>query len=160
MAVISISATAASQHLHLELARLMVVDEQRQLENREPTTPDEVRACELIAALSPAAIIDVWEPEPDAPVQMHLYKFSFERNYVEREGFERIIRAPSLPEAEAAAERLAAEFNMDCPDDCSDTGRGSGGAGFEAECVSAEVHKASEPDYVVLPDGQCVPYET
>jgi hypothetical protein len=89
-----------------------------------------------------------------------LFEFRFERDYIEREGFTRIIRAPSLEEAKAAAANLADEFNHDCPDDCSSTDGGAGGQGFEAECSSAEVHRKTEPDYVVLEDGQCVPYES
>ena len=90
---------------------------------------------------------------------MPKFKFYFSRTYTIVEGFERVIDAPSLAEAEAAAGDLASEFNMDCPDDCTESGSGGAGAGdFYAECISAEVHKASEPDYVVLPDGQCVPY--
>jgi hypothetical protein len=91
---------------------------------------------------------------------MAKFKFRFERDYTVREGFERIIVANTLAEAEAAASNLAQEFNHDCPDDCTESGQGGPGAGaFDAECISAEVHKASEPDYVVLEDGQCVPFE-
>lgn len=89
---------------------------------------------------------------------MPKFKFSFARDYTIREGFDRIIEAPSLAEAEAAAANLAVEYNRGCPDDCSESG-GGGATDFETECKSAEVHKASDPDYCVLPDGQCVPYE-
>lgn len=71
-----------------------------------------------------------------------------------------MIEAPSLPEAEAAAKNLAAAFDDDMPDDCAEQEDGRTETGdFEASIVSAEVHKASDPDYVVLADGQCVPFE-
>lgn len=89
---------------------------------------------------------------------MPKYEFKFSRDYTIREGFTRIISAPSLPEAEAAALNLATEFNDDCPDDCSEED-GGGADGFDTECVSAEVHKTSEPDYIVQADGQCTPWE-
>lgn len=91
---------------------------------------------------------------------MPKYKFRFSRDYTISESFERIISAPSLPEAEAAAANLASEFNHDCPDDCSEDESGTQETGnFDPTCISAEVHKASDPDYVVLGDGQCVPFE-
>lgn len=91
---------------------------------------------------------------------MPKFRMRFEREYTITEGFERIIDAPSLAEAEAAAANLCSAFDQDCPDDCTESGAGGPGAGeFSATCVSAEVHKVSDPDYVVLPDGQVVDHE-
>ncbi len=53
---------------------------------------------------------------------MPRFKFSFERDVTETEGFERIIEAPSRAEAEAAANNLTIEFNHSCPDDCDTPG--------------------------------------
>lgn len=91
---------------------------------------------------------------------MPKYKFQFARDYTVREGFDRIIEAPSLAEAEAAAVNLATEFNNDCPDDCSEY-EGGGAGGFDADLIDLGTsHASEEPDYVVLDDGQVVPYET
>ena len=88
---------------------------------------------------------------------MAMFKFKFSRTYTITEGFERIIRADTLAEAQAAADTLAQEFNHDCPDDCSEDERGHTEIGdFDAECESAEVHKCSEPDYCVV-DGEPQP---
>lgn len=82
---------------------------------------------------------------------MPKYKFRFSRDYTISESCERIISAPTLAEAEAAASNIASEFNHDCPDDVSEDESGTQETGdFSATCTSAEVHKASDPDYVVL----------
>lgn len=89
-----------------------------------------------------------------------LFELKFSRTYTITEGFKRIIRAPSLAEAEAAAAKLASGFDHDCPDDCSEDEGGHFETGdFIGEVSSAEVHRKSEPDYVVLADGQVVEYE-
>lgn len=80
----------------------------------------------------------------------------FEREYITTEGFERVFEAPSLAEAHAAAAKLCPEFDKDCPEDIAETdGRAEsfylinvGGTAF-----------TGDPDYRVLPDGQCVPGE-
>lgn len=87
---------------------------------------------------------------------MPKYKFKFERTYETTEGFERVIEAPSLAEAEAAAKNLSIEFDMDCPDDCMDYGGGEGAGNFEVDCVSSDT--AETTDYSVQIDGQCVPH--
>lgn len=104
-------------------------------------------------------LIDREEPGPTT--SWRKFEFEFSRGYTVTEGFKRVISAPSLAEAEAAAANLASEFNHDCPDDCSEMEGGShdGSTSFDATCTSAEVHKQSEPDYVVTRDGQTVPYE-
>lgn len=92
---------------------------------------------------------------------MAKFKFQFTRAYTITEGFERIIEAPSLAEAQAAAGNLAREFDDDCPDDCAEFEGGAhdNSTGFDADCTSAEVPKASDPDYVVQADGQCLLWE-
>lgn len=89
---------------------------------------------------------------------MPKFKIKFSRTYTISEGFERVVEAPSLAEAVAASSGLAQEFNGDCPDDCSEDERGWTEIGcFDADHVAGKPKEA--PDYTVLPDGQCVPYE-
>ena len=90
---------------------------------------------------------------------MPKFKFSFEREVTETEGFTRIIDAPSFAEAKAAAANLACDFNHSCPDDCDtiDSGRFELGD-FDAVCPPTYRDVDAEPHFVVLPDGQCVPY--
>lgn len=90
---------------------------------------------------------------------MPKFRFSFERTYTITEGFERIIDAPSEAEANAAAEIVASQSNMDCPDDCSEIESGHTETGdYEALPVHAKPVKDHEPaDYVVGPDGQLHP---
>lgn len=91
---------------------------------------------------------------------MPKFKFRFERTYEIVEGFERVIEAQTLDIATRAAAELASSFNMACPDDCAESDSGGNGAGdFYADCISAEVHKASEPDYYVANTGECLPWE-
>lgn len=84
---------------------------------------------------------------------MPKFRFSFERTYSITEGFERIIDAPSEAEAEAAASSLASEFNMDCPDDCSEIESGDTFVGgFSAlHCVAKPVDEHEAADYVAGP---------
>lgn len=88
---------------------------------------------------------------------MPKYKFHFARDYTIREGFYRVIDAPSFAEANAAAHNLAREFNNDCPDDCSETG-GEGATSFDVE--DGPKGELIEPaDYKIGLDGQCRPAE-
>lgn len=92
---------------------------------------------------------------------MPKFKYQFSREYTIREGFDRIIDAPSFAEAEAAAANLAVGFNHDCPDDCSEIGDEGAGA-FTADCETvhgAPSTPAGNPDFVVQPDGQVVDYD-
>lgn len=74
------------------------------------------------------------------------FKFSFERDYTIREGFDRVIEAETLEEAQAIADRLASEFNMDCPDDCSESDGGEA-TDFEAVCPPPYQNVDDKADY-------------
>lgn len=67
---------------------------------------------------------------------MPKFKFSFERDYTIREGFNRVIEADTLEQAQATAHNLAVMFNDDCPDDCSES---DGGAASDFEAVNVPV---------------------
>jgi len=74
------------------------------------------------------------------------FKFSFARDYTIREGFERVIEADTLEKAQEIANRLAEEFNHDCPDDCSESDGGEGGD-FETSCPPSYQNINEKPDY-------------
>jgi len=77
---------------------------------------------------------------------MPKFKFSFERDYTIREGFDRVIEADTLEEAQAIADVLANDFNMDCPDDCSESDGGSA-SDFEAVCPPTYQNVDDKADY-------------
>lgn len=62
------------------------------------------------------------------------YHFRIEREYTIIESFDREYEAASAEEAQAMADAEAAESNMDCPDDCSETGGGEAGS-FDARMI-------------------------
>jgi hypothetical protein len=67
---------------------------------------------------------------------MPKFKFSITRTYTITEGFEREYEADSLEEAQALADAMAQECNMDCPDDCSEQEGGfTESSDFEADLL-------------------------
>lgn len=52
----------------------------------------------------------------------------FERDWIDRDYFEREIEASSQEEAETLADEMAAEADMDCPDDATSTNASEAGS--------------------------------